>query len=79
MIKLKIKLDNGVEIKKILDDKQIQQAESNKFFKKIERQNNNDFKRYQKETYHCFYAKDEKKLIQRFEDLQLYIGFLQTL
>lgn len=79
MIKLKIKLDNGVEIKKILDDKQIQQAENNKFFKKIERQNNNDFKKYQKETYHYFYAKDEKKLIQRFEDLQLYIGFLQTL
>lgn len=79
MIKLKIKLDNGVEIKKILDDKQIQQAESNKYFKKIEKQNNNDFKKYQKETYHYGFIKDDKKLKQRAEDLQLYVGFLQTL
>ncbi len=79
MIKIKIKLDNGMKFEKVMTAEDIKQAESNKFFKKIERQNNNDFKKYQKETYHCFYAKDEKKLIQRFEDLQLYIGFLQTL
>lgn len=79
MIKIKIKLDNGMKFEKVMTAEDLQKAENNKHFKKITRQNNNDFERYQKETYHCFYAKDEKKLTQRFNDLQLYIGFLQTL
>lgn len=79
MIILTIKLDDGTKIRKKMTDEDIKQAENNKYFKKITRQNNNDFKKYQKETYHCFTIKDEKKIEQRFQDLIGYIDFLKTL
>lgn len=79
MIILTIKLDDGTKIRKKMTDEDIKQAESNKYFKKITRQNNNDFKKYQKETYHSFTIKDEKKIEQRFQDLIGYIDFLKTL
>lgn len=79
MIKLKIKLDNGMKFEKVMTAEDIKQAENNKHFKKITRQNNNDFERYRTETYHNWWAKNNKKLLQRANDLQLYIGFLQTL
>lgn len=80
MIKLKIKLNNGVEIKKILDDKQIQQAEKNKIFKKIDRYNTKTFNSYCKSNDYIFRNINKDKIIaERLNDLQLYIGFLQTL
>lgn len=79
MIILTIKLDDGTKIRKKMTDEDIKQAERNKFFKKITRQNNNDFKKFQKDKYFCSTLRDEKKIEQRFQDLIGYIDFLKTL
>lgn len=79
MIILTIKLDDGTKIRKKMTDEDIKQAESNKYFKKITRQNNNDFKKFQKDKYICSTIRDEKKIEQRFQDLIGYIDFLKTL
>ena len=67
MIILTIKLDDGTKIRKKMTDEDIKQAESNKYFKKITRQNNNDFKKYQKEHIIVLQLKMKRKLSRDFK------------
>lgn len=78
-IKLHIRLENGIEIKRTMTKEDIKKAENNKYFKKITSQNDRDFKKYQQETYHSWHYKDDKKIEKRFEDLISYIDFLNCL
>ena len=79
-MKIKIKLANGIEINKDLSAEQIQKAENNKAFKKIERNNKKTFESYCKSGNYVFRCFDEdKKRAERLNDLQFYVNYLQTL